>query len=441
MKFTSTSFEFNTFSDFKRFVLDYNFLNSTSLLEPISDNAGNVLIKEKIRIKESMLRKLEELDREYVQTFKVELNKEIVKLIRENLCKAILEIPKSKSNELLHFLFQEGNVSLRVKGIIKNAFYTKGLAIAFFRIYLERPTFFAHIATNALLALGVVLQKNYGIRMINRHSFLTGLFYDISLIDTDYWKSSLFGTEIKNVAKYSLLLAQKWNMNATILDAIGNHKLNDLKVDENDARAEYNLDGLGEGILFNELRLMDLTMDEELEDEEEEGAAAEDDLDLIPEDNYNASGATVATEAGRISRYISENLKSTSDKNNLAEKLLILFVYNVERGLFLKEVADPMIKAFKKFDHVIRKIRLIAQVEADCKFPPSAWAYPKPNASQILCKNREYTCPHLVSGWDIHVTSYQNGYGFVGTSLNIGSYPKCNLEETLREKMDNLDPG
>ena len=75
----------------------------------------------------------------------------------------------------------------------------------------------------------------------------------------------------------------------------------------------------------------------------------------------------------------------------------------------------------------------IAQIENQCLHPPSAWAYPKPKASQVLCKNNHHTCPHYVSGWNISVISTQEAIGYIGTNLRPGSYPKCRLEKDLED--------
>ena len=112
-----------------------------------------------------------------------------------------------------------------------------------------------------------------------------------------------------------------------------------------------------------------------------------------------------------------------------------MFTYNSEKGIFRKDLADPMINRFVEFDAAIKKIRVIAEIENKCKFPPAAWAYPKPKAAQVLCKERNYQCPFIVNGWDLKIITAQDPFGFIGTSLAVGTYPKCALEEELQKKV------
>ena len=110
-----------------------------------------------------------------------------------------------------------------------------------------------------------------------------------------------------------------------------------------------------------------------------------------------------------------------------------MFAYNVEKKNFDQEIANPMIDCFRQYEKVIKRIRKIAKIENLCIHPPSAWAYPKPKAAQVLCKNNHHTCPHYVSGWNISVVSTQEAIGYIGTNLKPGSYPKCRLEKDLED--------
>jgi hypothetical protein len=424
MKITANGFEFTDYSSFKRFAVDQELIGSISLIEPILDNNGNVLIKEKVNIKESMMKKLEALDGQYIASFKLSLSGELLKKIKSQLAKAIFRRFEDKSNTFLHYLYKESNTHLpNFRGIIMNSFCTKNLTLVFFRILCDKPNFFNHCADLGLLAMGSVIQKKLGIKMVNRYSFLSGLLADISLIDTDYWKTPLNGSHVARYAKISANVAETLSLPYEIVDAVNGHPLLELEMNP-DLGPEYlNADNLQNGPLFSQILATDVSSDENTD----EGAEGD--------EGVGERTAEVVTEALRIGRYILENLKSFEDRDQISEKLLVTFTYNTEKGYFKKEIADLMISQFKMFDLVVKRIRIISDIENKCRFPSSAWAYPKPKAAQILCKNLKYECPFLVTGWDIKVIQSQDAFGYIGTSLPAGAYPKCSLEEELHERL------
>ena len=126
---------------------------------------------------------------------------------------------------------------------------------------------------------------------------------------------------------------------------------------------------------------------------------------------------------------LEKKLEGTEDKY---EKLIISFAYNSEKGLFLKEFADLMTSTFKEFEVEVKKVKHIAGVENECIFKDQAWAYPRNNPTQILCKGRKYECKHVEPGWDMNIISRKEAIGYIGTKLEPGQYPKCKLEAKLK---------
>jgi hypothetical protein len=427
MKITSTGFEFNDFQNFKKFAVDQELVGSIQLLDPILDKSGNVLIKEKVSVKESMMKKLEDLDGQYIPVFKLTLNGELLKKIKYQLAKAVFRRFEDPTNRFLHYLYRESNTELpNYRGIITNAFCTRNLTLVFFRILLEKPQFFNHCADLGLLSMGSVIQKRLGIKMVNRYSFLSGLLADICLIDTDYWKRPLNGKHIASYSKLSANVVETLNLPYELVDAINAHPILELVMDTDEEQSEINMDMIRNGAKLKDILSTDANADEVTSE------------DSPGDDGVGEKTAAYATEALRIGRYIIENLKSISEREQISEKLLVMFTYNTEKGFFSKEVADLMIKQFKMFDHVVKRIRIITDVEKKCRFPQSAWAYPKPKAAQILCKDRKYECPMMVSGWDIKVIQAQDAFGYIGTNLPAGVYPKCALEEELQERLNHM---
>lgn len=424
MKITASGFEFSDFRTFKRFAVDQDLIGSISLEEAILDKNGNVLIKEKVTIKDSMMKKLEEMDGQFLPNFRLTLTSDLLKKIRYQLSKAIFRRFEDRSNVFLHYLYKQSNTNLPdFRGIINHSFTTKSLTLVFFRILIDNPSFFNHCADLGLLSMGSVIQKKLNVKMVNRYSFLSGLLADICLIETDYWRTPLNGTNTLKFTKISSSTVAKLKISDVVRQAIDSHPIPELVMDNGADESEINLDSIKESSYFNELFSND-SMDSGTEEE------------TAPDEGIDKLTGEYATEALKIGRYIMENLKSSSEKDQISEKLLVMFAYNVEKGYFRKNIADLMIEQFKMFDKVVQRIRIISDIENKCNFPPSSWAYPKPNAAQILCKNSHYECPHIVSGWDINVITSQEAFGYIGTSLKEGSYPKCLLEEELRVRLN-----
>lgn len=427
MKITATGFEFNDFKAFKRFAVDQELIGSISLEEAIVDNNGNILIKEKVTVKDSMMKKLEEMEGQFIPLFKLSLTNDLLKKIKHQISKAVYRRFEDKTNHFLHFIYKESEVTLpNFRGIIFHAFCTKSLTLIFFRILIDHPNFFNHCADLGLLSMGSVIQKKLGIKMVNRYSFLSGLLADLCLVDTDFWKTPLNGKDVAKYTKHSSQAILKLKLPPELADAINAHPIPDLVMDTGSEDTSGNFDMLSSSDYLKELLEID-TQGEKIDEESPH------------DEGITERTLEFATEALRVGRYIMENLKSSSEKDQISEKLLVMFTYNVEKGYFKKEVADLVISLFKMFDTVIQRIRIVSEIENKCKFQTSAWAYPKPKSAQILCKDSHYDCPLIVAGWDIRVITSQEAFGYIGTNLKEGSYPKCQLEEELRQRL-HIEP-
>ncbi len=422
MKIISTGLEFQDFPEFRTFVLDYDLLGSVSLSEPIVDKSGNVLLKEKVAIKESLIKKLEEMDGKFIPSFKLAMSKDLMKMLKQVLAKAVLARIEDKSNEFIKHLFEQNVEKMAsLRGIILNSFFTKSLALSFFRILLNEKEFFNYLADLGLLTLGSVIQKKYQYKMVNRYSFLAGLCADLAASKEGYYRKTLIGPPLTAVASLSTEIGKKFGLPDEVITAINSHPLAAFEIPHG-LSPDINADELRKHPLNVELLAGTTIEDDTLEEEEEVGQYMEDTADAV-------------LSALKIGRYVIENLKVTVDREHVSEKLLVMFTYNAEKGIFRKDLADPMINRFVEFDAAIKKIRIIAEIENKCKFPSSAWAYPKPKAAQVLCKDRNYHCPLIVNGWDLKIISAQDPFGFIGTTLAVGTYPKCALEEELQEKV------
>lgn len=417
MKITLAGIEFDELKEFSKFVNDLNLIGIVQLRDSIKDKKGNILIKDNVHIKDTTLRKLESIPGQYESKFRVNMTPELTARIKKALTSEIMPLIQKSKNEFIPILFNNDQSSIvSTEGLINSAFYTNDLVLVLYKIMLEQYDFFQHIVSMGVMCLGTVVQKNYSIKLIHRYAFLTGLLADIIFFKTDYWRNSnLDETLMTKLAKLNAQIAQNVNLPTQIVSAIQNHIVKGVYVVDKPDPMDFNI----------------LNQNPFLESIPRETGAVED-YELVDNEYYEET-VKILTESLKITRFISETYKRISGADNIAEKLLIMFCYNVEKRIFDQGIANPMIDRFKEYDKIVKRTRKIAELENRCIHLPSAWAYPKPKATQILCKNKLTECPNYISGWDINVITAQEAVGYVGTALKPGSYPKCKLEKELGE--------
>ena len=105
MKITASAIEFNTFNDFKSFILGHNLFGVIKLAEAITDNGGKVLVKENVTLKETTVTKLDEMVGNFGENLKVQLSKDIFKRFRESISEKILLRLKESNNDFLKHLY------------------------------------------------------------------------------------------------------------------------------------------------------------------------------------------------------------------------------------------------------------------------------------------------------------------------------------------------
>lgn len=345
------------------------------------------------------------------------MTNELTSRIKKALTAEIMPGIQKSRNEFISILYNNDQSSVvSMESLINSSFYTNDLVLVLYKIMLEQYDFFQHIVSMGLICLGTVVQRSYNIKLIHRYAFLTGLFSDVIFFNTDYWrKSNLDDTLMGKLAKMNAQIAQNVNMPAQIISAIQNHIVRGIYVVDKPDPMDFNI----------------LNANPFLESVPRETGGG-DDYGLV-DNEYFDEAVKILTESLKITRFIGETYKRISGGDNVAEKLLVMFCYNVEKGIFDKGISNPMIDRFREYEKIVARTRKIAELENRCIHLPSAWAYPKPKATQILCKNKVLECPNYVSGWDINVVTAQEAVGYVGTALKPGAYPKCKLEKELTE--------
>ncbi|MDF3818984.1 hypothetical protein P3G55_03675, partial [Leptospira sp. 96542] len=271
MKISNTGLEFIEFNEFKNFVVDYDLLGSVSLSEPIIDKNGNILIKEKVAIKENLLNKLAGMDGNFIPAFKLAMSKDLMRMLKFVLCKAVLKRIEDRNNEFIFHLYEQNAERMAsLKGIIQNSFYSKPIALSFFRILLNHKEFFNYIADFGLLCLGAVIQKKYMFKMVNRYSFLAGLCADIGLSKDVLYKQTFVGDPLSSSVNLSAEIARKLMLPEEVVSAITGHPLAKFDIPGMNP-AKFDMEELRKHSLNQELLTGSGLGDENMNEDEEEG--------------------------------------------------------------------------------------------------------------------------------------------------------------------------
>lgn len=411
--------EFSSASEFYKFIATNDLIGIAQLKDPLLDANGNLLIKEKVKLNESLLKKITNLEGKYVSLLKIIINQEVIHKLGIRLAKEIISKIESQDNySILYHLFENNQTGVNnYKGIIENAFYDPKITLFLFQVLTQKKEFFDYIATLGLYSLAAVIQNNFQIRFVNRYALLTGILCDACLMDTEYWQNPITnGQDLTIIAKASAAYLTKYSIPLPIIQAISSCDFQSIQLEQNPplrvSLAKINNISTSIEIALNYQDAGTIEPEEPTEEE-------------------NPELVEIVAQALKIAKFIIILQKKLETAEKMAEKLVTIFSYNTEKGFFRKDLADPMIATFKEYRESVSKARRIASVENMCLYKPSAWAYPKPEPSQIICKNRVTDCPNIEMGWNLSVFSEKDAIGYLGTKLFPGQYPKCKLEKYL----------
>jgi len=433
MKIEENHVVFTDLDYFKSFILFNDLAGRVVLSDAINDKSNNILIKENVPIKENHIRKLEQMEDKYKPHFRIKINDDVIKKLQITISKAIFNLLEKSNNEFIKYLYKNTNHNYRA--YIRNSFRAKNLILEFYRMYSELPHLFNHFATLGLISLGITIQNPYDFRYINRNSFLSGFFCDTGLSESEDWEEDLNNSaKNKVIIEGSITFGRKLSIPQEVLEAIEHHELVIEIEDENaEAKPGLNKDALGDATadldaLPDKVKTDDQIVNSETEEDKDSTELKE----TLKSGDFDQGASKQLTEILKLTKYIVNVTKEISSKDNFAEELVCIIAYNSVKGLFQKSMVNSVIKCFKEYEVAAKRMMRIANLENKCVFQNSAWAYPKPAATQIVCRKRVHGCKFIYSGWDIKIVAPQHAYGRIGTTLHTGVYPKCILEQELK---------
>ena len=423
MKVTENGILFDDLSRLNGFYLELRLQGALKFLEPVEDNTGNILIKEDVMVKESFFEKLKEMSGSYKAHFHVALTDELATKISEFLVRKLSELTNAGPGHFLTRLLDLPHH--RPAAYMRAAFKDRALSLAAYRLYRDGEEFFTHLCELGLLNMAIVMQKYLRIRGVHKNAFLAGFLSDLPLAGGSAWRRPAQDIEeVRIRARKAAEMAGRFSVAPEVVASIGEFA-------QSFPIPEQPRNGIPDG-------------------DREAFAADQDYLDSLagapPEDGpipaMNEASREVLTESLRIAHFIAETKKRVEDSEFFAEEMVYRVSYNAGKGVFHDDLIRPIVRKFQEFEEEARKMRRLAEIENMCIHPPSAWAYPKPRAAQILCQRHVMDCPKMIRGWDIHVISSQQAFGWLGADLAAGEYSKCDLEKILQnDPLLNSEPS
>ncbi|MCB1177873.1 MAG: hypothetical protein KDK36_09870, partial [Leptospiraceae bacterium] len=221
MIFKPEEIEFNSTSEFMKFVSVNDLFGSIQLKEPIVDSSGNVLIKEKVNLNESITRKIGNMEGKHISILRVNISRGLTEKLRQRVANEAANRIEDSNNKVLHHLYENNKAgSNSYKAIIENSFFDPKMTIFLFRLMSEKREFFYHCLDVGLFTLASVIQNSFQIRFVHRFSFLAGLFSDIALMDTTIYKDPITnGDDLTTIAKLSSSYLTRYNFPSALVNS------------------------------------------------------------------------------------------------------------------------------------------------------------------------------------------------------------------------------
>lgn len=381
-----------------------------SLAEDLNDNTDKVLIKGGTPFKPSFFEKLREIRGSYKENFAVLMTPPLTAKISDFLATDALGAIEDWS--FFHRLFDiQGH---RYQSYFRNAFRNRRLALPAFILRQEHGEMYRSMLDQGILTLAIIMYQYARIKRIHIHAFLAGFLFGVGDPDGNLARaSSESGDALERLKKKSVDLAGGMGAPRTSIDAIS------AQVAFTELAGE-----LPAGDVADEAGKK-VSIEEFLASESADESASQDaDVDPFALEQIR--------EALKFSRYVLFLRERLGADAHGVEEISYRTAYSAQKGFFELKLVEPILRIFKEYEIEIRAMMKVGELESRCRFPPSAWAYPKPRPAQMICRFGKIECPLIKTGWDLIVVSPQDAYGYIGMNLDPGRYMKCKLEDDLK---------
>lgn len=312
----------------------------------------------------------------------------------------------------------EGVSGNAIGGIITHALFDPQkpnayqLTLWLLKIYEQDKGFFIHIARCGLYSLGIAFSSYARKSFLHRNAFQMSLLSDALLHDPDDRKISLYNRTSAFQREYSKNIAnsaQSLDLSEEIVYALRNHLDQKIGPDEEQSATSES------SSLFDTIN----------------NEKSPSDADQVSQSNA-IQDALLAIM--RVTRFLTDVERGSIDPEVRFREMIAGLSYLTEKEILPASCTRPVLDRSKQHIEIIVKMKHIAQVEASClkKDKMAAWAYPKPNATQVICLRQYEDCPNLLRGRPVNVVGM--GDGLLSRFQVPGEYQKCKLAENLENQ-------
>jgi hypothetical protein len=411
MKLGPNGLMIDGFGELEGFFYSLNLNGILRLNEDLKDRQDKILIKEDIAVKQSHMDKLKEIRGAYNESFNIKLSSDLVEIITNQL---LVDIEQYVSEHpLFHRLYEEsGKKAFRY---IFQALNHPRIAASAYILRTQSPEHFAHLCKMGILALGIALHLPMRLSRVHTSAFLIGFLSELPFPSRKVMLDAADNPPLlREVSEKASIMASRLDAPGVVIEAIrSTQAFSELAKEVSDSAAlkkeGRQIDSMENVLFFEE------------SSKEENSSTKQDDERLI----------SALAEILKFTRYVFFLFTRLEHSEHMIEEVSFRVAYNARKGFFNMDIVSPVLKKFREYELEYRALMMIAEIEARCPYRNSAWAYPKPRATQIICRHTVTSCPHLQNGWDLHVISPQEAFGWIGASLDAGRYQKCDLEQEL----------
>ncbi|MDH5718712.1 MAG: hypothetical protein OEZ22_13890 [Spirochaetia bacterium] len=379
-----------------------NFLGkyeAIALHQEIKDKNGNILISAKRPLNENLVKSLLKRDLDNLGEISLVISNTLRDAIAERIYKEFQKIVNLGEFSFPAYLFEKKSLDLKriIKVTIRNHFFLGYLI----KIIFENKNIKNHLIEVSAIAVGLManlVNKNYKYGHFMR-LFQAAILHDYSITNNPNWEEE---ENFEGKTQHDIQSAH----------AISGNELSS---------------DISEMILNHNHLKQSFKKDESAKEEEEwfENPVILSSVILNLVEYY--------THAKRI---ISQQ-KGNKDEMTLVSYQIAL---QTEMGFFPIRLLRLFESYFTKYTKFFKYGEEIAIIQNACQYKKYALAYPKPKATQILCKNSKVTCEEFrLYGQPLMVVVPESDTWIrLGENIPPGWHDKCKLSLKLPKPPDNF---
>jgi hypothetical protein len=389
----TTSFVFESFRDFLKFVAYVGDAVQVEFAEPVLDGTGTALVQKGVHMRPSLQKSLQQFyDRGNLnEKITIADTRALHTAIRDRIVRTLTRCLEPGRFHMAQALAEVSTINIR--SMLVNIIQRRDILPVFMRLDQAEDPLLPHLGEVALVAGGFAEQycrnagKNAGAREIIRTAIFAGLLHDIALAgDDDFLLKDIEKITESDHARKSAERAKALvpALPVAVSDIIEHHH----------------------------------RMTNPYE----------------PESDSALEAQSIAAEALALSEYIFVQLRSQYKKDETMNSAELLF-YELGRafgqGKFHPQFRRIAARVWEKLFATLHYGYEIGAVEHMCPYKPAAIAYPTPRCTQVMCHGHVTSCENYDSQFPLEVLHATRFPGRPGTMIEPGKYGKCRLAKKL----------